>query len=140
MKFYIASGLEGSARVSEVAHALREAGHDHTYDWTKHGAVGDLGYARIQEVAHAETEGVRKAEVVIAILPGGRGTHVEIGMGIALRKRVLIFGRVEDFEASRKTCAFYHHDGCEWFVEQDPKVIAQVVLRRFKSMFAVVSA
>lgn len=127
MKFYIASGLDGAVRAKEIAACLVAAGHEHTYDWTVHGPVGSQGYARLREVAQAESVGVARADVVVAVLPGGRGTHVEIGMGIALGKVVLLFGAPEDFEESEKTCAFYHHGQCRWFVTEAAHEIARIV-------------
>ena len=37
MKFYIASRLENHEKVKRLASLLRQAGWEHTYDWTVHG-------------------------------------------------------------------------------------------------------
>ena len=82
LHIYVATGLEYAHRARLVGCALRAAGHKITYDWTTHGSVQGEGFGRLAEVAQAERDGVAVADLVIAILPGGRGTHIEIGMAL----------------------------------------------------------
>ena len=97
MKFYIAGKLENADNVRRVRDALVAAGHVITYDWTVHGnvriaddeAVTLADVERIYDVAQAEIDGVLDAEVVVAMLPGGRGTHVEIGIGIGAGRSIV---------------------------------------------------
>ena len=108
MKFYIASKLESAARVRELAEKLKSWGWQHTYDWTTHGSVQSEGQERLIEVAENEIQGVREADVVIVLLPGGRGTHAELGAANILRKPVFIWAESDGFfESNKKTCAFY---------------------------------
>ncbi len=109
--FYIASRLEAAAQVKRMANILVAAEHTHTYDWTAHGSVKHEGEQRIREVAGLEVQGVRDADVVIVILPGGRGTHAELGLAIATYKSVIICAADdEDFQQDERTCAFYWAD------------------------------
>lgn len=109
MTFYIASRLENAAQVSQVAAALVARGHVHTYDWTTHGSVQHCGTDRIREVAGLELRGVVDADVVIVLLPGGRGTHAELGIALgAGGKRIYICAEeLGMFHADDRTCAFY---------------------------------
>ncbi|NSW92755.1 MAG: nucleoside 2-deoxyribosyltransferase [Firmicutes bacterium] len=108
MKFYIASKLENAARVALLAKVLKSMGWQHTYDWTTHGSVKDQGEQRLQEVAENEIKGVAVADIVIVVLPGGRGTHAELGAAIALKKTIVIWAETEaHFEQDDRTCAFY---------------------------------
>ena len=107
MKYYIASGLENADVVKRISRVLQTAGHCHTYDWTGHGSVQSAGEDRIKEVARNEFIGVRSADVVIVVLPGGRGTHVELGMAIALDKDIIICAAPEDLYEQERICAFY---------------------------------
>lgn len=111
MKYYIATRLESAARAKRLEHALMAGGHLLTYDWTVHGSVQDEGPVRIREAALAEARGVMTADVVVVLLPGGRGTHVELGMAIAAGKPVILYAEDDlHFEdAAGRTCAFYHH-------------------------------
>lgn len=109
MKVYIATALERIADHNALRDALAAQGITLTYDWTAHGSVWREGPDRIREVAVAEIQGVLDADMVIVLLPGGRGTHTELGAAIAAGKTVLLVTLdPEDLEGPR-TCAFYHH-------------------------------
>lgn len=113
LRYYIASRLENAAQVKELKALLDAAGWHHTYDWTKHGAVRSQGTGRMQEVAHKEVRGVQDADVVIVLMPGGRGTHIEIGIALDdPHKRVWLHSNspMLDFGVGEETCAFYHHE------------------------------
>lgn len=105
MKAYVASSLERADEVEELYAFLTNVGVEVTYRWTQHGSVQHDGVARISEVALAELEGIRKADVVVVLLPGGRGTHVELGIACALEKPVILHGDLEDQDG--RPCAFY---------------------------------
>ena len=49
--------------------------------------TGPDGYA---DTALAEIAAVREADVLVVLLPGGYGTHVEIGAALALGKPVIL--------------------------------------------------
>lgn len=107
---YVASRLENARRVREVQGQLVAWGHRITYDWTTHGSVQDDGAARIRVVAEMEAEGVTSSDVVVALLPGGRGTHCEIGMAIGAGVPVILVIPPEaEAEVMTKVCAFYLH-------------------------------
>lgn len=118
MKVYIATKLENNRKHNEVRDALSVVGVDLTYDWTIHGPVWEEGVDRIREVSVLEMQGVAEADAVIVILPGGRGTHVELGMAIALDKPVYILAETDELRlmktAVESTCAFYHHPNVKW--------------------------
>ena len=51
-----------------------------------------------------------ESDFVLVLLPGGKGTHAELGFALGCKKRVFIHS--EDpmaFEVGPQTCAFYHH-------------------------------
>jgi nucleoside 2-deoxyribosyltransferase len=110
MKVYIATRLERHRDHNAVRDLLARFGHELTYDWTVHGPVWRDGLARIREVSQLEARGVLGADLVSVLLPGGRGTHTELGMAIAAGKPVLLHSfDPMPFEAVPETCAFYHH-------------------------------
>jgi hypothetical protein len=116
MRFYVATGLERAGVARALGEQLVEAGHEWTYDWTTHGAVAWAGPGRVREVALLEASGVARADVVVVLLPGARGTHVELGMAIALGKRVLVVVDDDETEAAflgDRVCAFYLHPAVE---------------------------
>lgn len=109
MKFYIATRLENACAHSRLRTALEARGHIITYDWTAHGSVKE-DLDRLKVVCEDEVDGVLAADRVFCLMPGGRGTHVELGLAIAARKPVAMWapdGRL--FAADEQTTAFYHH-------------------------------
>ena len=81
MRFYIASKLENAALVRQLAKDLISWGWEQTYDWTIHGCV--LGDEKaLRDVAKKELYGAAQADLVIVLLPGGRGTHTELGIAL----------------------------------------------------------
>ena len=114
MKFYIASRLENANTVKSMAKVLKTYGLEHTYDWTKHGSVKSEEQSRITEVAELELQGVKDADIVIVILPGGRGTHAELGIANALNKKVFLWAETDElFLQDDRTCAFYWNSNVE---------------------------
>lgn len=110
MRYYIATRLENHENHNALRDLLAAHGHEITYDWTAHGPVWQEGTDRIREVAELEAKGVLEADLVIVLLPGGRGTHVELGMAIAAGRKVLLQSPHRQLlGATPETCAFYHH-------------------------------
>ena len=108
--FYVASGLENAAEARRIAETLAARGWTLTYAWWTHGSVQAEGESRIREVAINEMDGVCRADYVLVMLPGGRGTHTEMGAAIALGKGVVLLATPEQLcDASGRECAFYRH-------------------------------
>jgi nucleoside 2-deoxyribosyltransferase len=110
MKYYIATSLSRVSAHHMVRDSLKSNGHEITYDWTAHGSVKSTSKARLQEVASLELTGISDADFVVVLLPGGGGTHLELGYSIAKGKKVILHS--EDpllFELGPQTNAFYHH-------------------------------
>jgi nucleoside 2-deoxyribosyltransferase len=130
MKYYIATKLERHLEHNAVRDAMRALGHQLTYDWTVHGSVWRAGVETIRKVAVLERRGVLDADVVIVLLPGGRGTHAELGMALAAEKPVLLCSSDPAlFGATPETCAFYHHRLCEQIVAA-PEDLARAASER----------
>lgn len=102
VKVYVATGYENRATARAVMDVLEEYGWVVTYDWT--ASEGPPS----REMADAEAAGVAEADALVVLLPGGRGTHVELGIAVAMRKLVLLFV-ADDAELARggEVCPFY---------------------------------
>lgn len=110
MKYYIATSLTRILQHNIVSDFLREIGHTLSYDWTVHGNVKSTSKERLREVCINELDGIKASEYVLVLLPGGPGTHVELGYALGSGKKVILHS--EDpllFELGSQTCAFYHH-------------------------------
>lgn len=89
MKFYIASGFQNKHLVRFVSSQLKEVGWQHTYDWTKNERATNR--EQLQKIGEEEQEAIREADVFLLILEGGNGSHTELGMAIALEKKIYIY-------------------------------------------------
>ncbi len=136
MRFYIATGLENASRAKELSVVLSRNGHELTYDWMAQGDVRMQGKERLAEIAFNEVRAVRDAELVVALLPGGMGTHTEIGVAIASRsnKRILIWSETgEHFRDEDKCCALYFHPAVERIVCTFDELIKKLDADRIES-------
>lgn len=80
-RFYLSTRKDRSAQAVVLAKALEAQGWERTFDWVGQNNVGPDEYA---DIALAEIAAVREADVLVVLLPGGYGTHVEIGAALAL--------------------------------------------------------
>ena len=107
MKFYIGSSLKNVDIVNYYSRMLEEKGWEHTYNWTKNlsenETVNDL-----KQSSKLELEGIIDSDSVIILLPAGRGTHVELGMSIALNKKIfLCANNKEEFGLENPVNSYY---------------------------------
>lgn len=110
MKYYIATSLSRMTAHNAVRDALQMLGHDLTYDWTVHGSLKSTTKERLREVAILELNSIAKADFVVVLLPGGYGTHTELGFSIGSQKKVFLHSEDPSlFELGPQTNAFYHH-------------------------------
>src|SRR5260370_27533871 len=86
-RFYVSSRKDRSAQADALSEVLKARGWKRTYEWTAQDGKDPDGHA---EIAIKELEGVREADVLVVLLPGGYGTHVEIGAALPLGKTVII--------------------------------------------------
>lgn len=111
MRFYLASSIKNTHNACYFAKKLKEAGFTQTYDWTQNIVTGSSDADRREDYKRAalkEHSGVDSCDVLIALMPGERGTHVEIGMALAMAKPVII---VSEEPVTENPCSFYHHPG-----------------------------
>ncbi len=110
MKFYIATSLSRAGAHNMIRDSLQALQHEIAYDWTLHGSVKSVSYERLQEVAILELNGVLESDFVVVLLPGGHGTHLELGFALASGKKIFLHSEDPSlFELGPQTNAFYHH-------------------------------
>lgn len=113
-RFYLATQKDRSAQAEPLLQALKAKGWERTFDWSEHDANPD-GY---HETALAEIAGVREADVLIVLLPGGYGTHVEIGAALALGKPVIIHAPDRQTLNTPYPCIFHYHPGVQLLISE----------------------
>lgn len=106
MKFYIGSGFKNCELVNYYSKILVENGWQHTYNWTKninsYETIEDL-----IEYSKLEQRGIADADIVIILLPAGRGTHIELGMALALNKKIVLCSSNKEEFSIENTVNFY---------------------------------
>lgn len=126
MKFYIASSFSNADNVRSVSKELAEKGFFHTYDWTRNGHVADpLELARIGLL---EKRAVIDSDIVIILLPAGKGSHIEMGIAIGTGKKVVLYSIDKSIYDVDLTSTFYHLPEVERVVGSLDDLIEAVVL------------
>lgn len=117
MKIYIATSLKKATDHNHVRDALQQHGISLTYDWSTHGSVKSTNTQRLNEVATNELSGIARADALVVLLPGGHGTHTELGFALGSGIPVILHATdARFFTPGPDTCAFYHYDGIEHVV------------------------
>lgn len=106
MKFYIGSGMKNSELVNYYAKKLEENGWEHTYNWTKN-IGGNNSVEDLIKYSKEEQQGIIDADVVIILLKAGRGSHIELGMALALNKKIFLCSSTADEFTLENTVGFY---------------------------------
>lgn len=125
MKFYIASSLSNKEQVKYLASCLKEKGFLHTYDWTKNENVNTI--EKLATIGEAEKTAVLEADFFILVLPGGFGSHTELGMAIGNGKRIYVYSSSNEPFQPEKTTTFYHIDGISKYVGDLDQFVGQII-------------
>lgn len=106
MKFYVGSGMKNCALVDYYAKILKENGWNQTYNWVEN-VNDDVSIEDMIEYAKLESKGIIDSDVVVILLPAGRGAHIELGMALALNKKIFLCSATKDEFSIENTVAFY---------------------------------
>jgi nucleoside 2-deoxyribosyltransferase len=105
-RFYVSSRKDRSEQANALSEALKAHGWERTFVWTDQSGAGSGARAA---TAEAELKGVRDADILVVLLPGGFGTHVEIGAALALGKKVLLHSPDQETLENPYPCVFHYH-------------------------------
>lgn len=106
MKFYVASSFSNKEKVQYVSRKLIDNGFIHSYDWTQNNRAATL--AELKDIGTKEKEAVFASDVVIVLLPGGKGTHIELGLALAADKQIFLYSVDDAINDLSLTSTFYH--------------------------------
>jgi len=110
VKYYIATSIKRAKEHNQIRDALNNLGHKITYDWTLHGSVKNISLERLKEVGEDMIDAIKEADFIVVLLPGGKGTHTELGASIAYNKPVFVHALDANLmKLGDQTCAFYFH-------------------------------
>lgn len=110
-RMYLGSSIDNIEKTKLLIHSLGRHNWRITHDWTIQGVIEQDHLLSAHAIAMLH--GVMRADVVGIILPGGRGTHVELGAAIATNKPCILFA--DNFEllkgkgTSGRVSCFYRH-------------------------------
>ena len=133
MKFYIASGLLNKQAVNYVSEKLIGTGCIHTYDWTKNDRATTL--EELKAIGEAEKNAILESEVVVILLPGGKGSHIEFGIALGRGKKIFLYSadeKVNDFDT---TSTFYHLREVEQVIGTLDELVERVCCYQSKALF-----
>lgn len=125
MKFYIGSGLKNSKIVNEFSKRLQNYGWEHTYNWAEK-EIGNETMEGLIKYATLEQKAIEESDVVIIILPAGRGTHIELGMALALNKKVYLYSNSQEEFDIENTVAFYQLPSVQKIVGNMDEAIGEI--------------
>lgn len=123
LRFYLASGLDNADAARRLCNRLEAEGHQCQYRWWIHGAVLP---DRMRETAELEMAGVMTADVVVILMPGGRGTHVELGIALASMKSIVLVGPTSTIR-DRPVC-FYAHKRVSLVLHDDVEIQTETLV------------
>ncbi|WP_226641600.1 nucleoside 2-deoxyribosyltransferase [Mesobacillus subterraneus] len=110
-KFYVASSFRNMDAVNYVTKQLVNRGYVHTYDWTKNADARDKGtltFEDLKEIGQQEENAVIESDFIAVILPGGKGTHIELGIALGQRKKIFLYSPDRAIDHVETTSTFYH--------------------------------
>ncbi|MGM0835143.1 MAG: nucleoside 2-deoxyribosyltransferase [Bacillota bacterium] len=106
MKFYVASSFINIEQVRYVSGKLKSMGHIHTYDWTQNERASTL--EDLRQIGQLEKEAVTEADLLVVLLPGGKGSHIELGIALGLNKKIVLYSPDQSIYNFTTTTTFYH--------------------------------
>jgi nucleoside 2-deoxyribosyltransferase len=122
-RFFLSTRKDRSAEANSLSAALKDRGWERTFEWKDEDGEGTESHAAI---AVAELKGVRDADVLVVLLPGGYGTHVEIGAALALGKPIVLHAPDRKTLETPYICVFHYHPGVKLIVSESLDVDAIV--------------
>jgi nucleoside 2-deoxyribosyltransferase len=114
-RFFLSTRKDRSAEADALSASLKSHGWERTFAWTGEDNAGTEGHAA---VAVAELKGVRDADVLVVLLPGGYGTHVEIGAALALGKPVILHAPDRKTLETPYPCVFHYHPAVKLLISE----------------------
>lgn len=96
MKFYVAGRFSEKEKVKEINKLILDEGFELSGDWTDHIGSDDYGKTaeRSREYAIEDIEAVKDCDVFALLLneKGGTGSSTELGVALALDKKIYLVG------------------------------------------------
>ncbi|CAI9396643.1 MULTISPECIES: hypothetical protein [Bacillaceae] len=105
-RFYVASSFKNIEIVRLVSKNLQNKGYIYTYDWTVNESASTI--EDLREIGLNEKNAVIDADIIIVILPAGKGSHIELGIALGQGKRIYLYSPNDEVNNLDTTSTFYH--------------------------------
>ncbi|MBC9873462.1 nucleoside 2-deoxyribosyltransferase [Macrococcoides bohemicum] len=125
MKYYIASSFANKEIVNLTIKSLNNLGFINTYNWTLNEKADNN--LKLKNIGIEELNAVKDADILIAILPGGKGTHIEMGIAIGFNKPVLIAYFNKELISVDNSATFYHLDNVKHILVTEENIVDKLV-------------
>ncbi|UTH15073.1 nucleoside 2-deoxyribosyltransferase [Macrococcus epidermidis] len=125
MKYYIASSFANKEIVNQTINSLNNLGFINTYNWTLNEKADNK--LKLKTIGIEELNAVKDADILIAILPGGKGTHIEMGIAIGCNKPVLIAYFNKELISVDNSATFYHLDKVKHILVTKENIVDKLV-------------
>lgn len=125
MRFYIASSIQNRDLVRVASFLFSQNEFIPTYDWTMIEQAAT--FEELRFIGDEAKQGIKDADFVVVILPAGNGSHVELGMAMALNKRIYLYSPDEEIYNMDKTITYYFLPEIRPFVGQIADFISFVI-------------
>lgn len=125
MKYYIASSFANKEIVNLTIKSLNNLGFINTYNWTLNEKADNK--LKLKNIGIEELNAVKDADILIAILPGGKGTHIEMGIAIGFNKPVLIAYFNKELISVDNSATFYHLDNVKHILVTEENIVDKLV-------------
>ena len=87
-KAYVGTSLMEKDQARYIIKLLEDNGYTITYDWTTHGRLTNI--EELKECCYKEINGVKECDLFFMYFPARFGTHVELGIALALDKQIIL--------------------------------------------------
>lgn len=125
MKYYIASSFANKEIVNQTIKSLNNLGFNNTYNWTLNEKADNK--LKLKNIGIEELNAVKDADILITILPGGKGTHIEMGIALCCNKPVIIAYFNEELISIENSATFYHLDNVKHILVTEENIVDELV-------------
>lgn len=132
MKFYISSSHQNSDLVRIASFLFTQNEFIPTYDWTMNEKAAT--FEELRFIGEEAKQGIIDADFFVMILPAGKSSHMELGMAMALNKRIYVYSPDEEIYNLDKAVPFYFLPEIRPFVGQIADFISFVIKRENNSV------
>jgi len=127
-QIYVASTLSNWERILFVCQQLEQCGITITYRWCDwKQKTMEVAQKWDPTIAEDELKGVWDANCILAVMPGERGSHFEMGAAYVLHKPIVI---CDDTDGSARPVAFHKLPGIERYDNLPQSIDRAVELAR----------